>query len=751
MFRSMRFILAWLAVFGTALAQADPPARVGRLALVENEVNFRVDRSDAGGPASINWPISSGAEVDTERRGRAEIWIGATAFRLAGSSELRFPVVDDRQISAQLLRGTLTVSILEREQSDEVTVQTPEGRVSFAGPGRYRIDVQGDHSELTSQAGRASFDDGERRQLVEAGEKASFYGGGRMQIENYEGPDAFDRWVAARENAALAKAGPRHVSPAMTGYQDLDAYGDWQSQPDYGAVWYPRAVADDWAPYRFGRWVWIAPWGWTWVDRAPWGFAPFHYGRWVQVRGRWGWVPGSYVARPVYAPALVAWIGNPGWSVSFSFGSAPAVGWFPLAPREVYIPGFRASPTYVRQINVTHIHDVTIIDRAVRNGPPRAYAYRDQPRAVTVVPARNFREGRPITPRELGRHDQRELARAPQARAVPDSTWLPRPTHEERREVPGGRANEGRPSRDGAPLMRPPANERLPDGRRDDPQRMEMQQREAQQRQEMQRRDAEQQEARHRDQQRTEMQQREAQQKQEMQRRDAEQQEGRRRDQQRIEMQQREVQQKQEMQRRDAEQQEGRRRDQQRIEMQQREAQQKQEIQRREVEQQEGRRRDQERIEMQQREAQQKQEMQRRDAEQQEGRRRDQERIEMQQREAQQKQEIQRRDVEQQEGRRREQQRMEMQQREAQQRQEIQRRDAEQQEGRRRDQQRMEMQQREAQQKQEMQRQEAQQQEARRRDQQRMEAQQRETQQRQEQRPPESRGGNREGGERGPR
>jgi len=693
MSRSMRFILTLCAVLGTTLALADPPARVGRLALVENGVNFRVDRSDAGGPASINWPISSGAEVDTERRGRAEIWVGSTAFRLAGSSELHFPVVDDRQISAQLLSGTLTVSILERGQSDDVTVQTPEGRVSFAGPGRYRIDVQGDHTELTTQAGRASFDDGERRQPVAAGEKASFYGGGRVQIDNDEGQDAFDRWVAARENAALANAGPRHVSPAMTGYQDLDAYGDWQALPDYGAVWYPRAVADDWAPYRFGRWVWIAPWGWTWVDRAPWGFAPFHYGRWVQVGGRWGWVPGTYVARPVYAPALVAWIGSPGWSISFSFGSAPAVGWFPLAPREVYVPGFRASPTYVRQINVTHVHDVKIVDRALRDGPSRPYAYRDQPRAVTVVPAQHLREGRPITAGELGRHESRELTRAPQARAVPDSTWLPRPSREERREAPGGRANEGRPSRDVAPLMRPPANERQPDGRRDDPPRIEMQQREAQQKQEMQRRDAEQQEARHRDQQRMEVQQREAQQKQEMQRREAEQQDGRRREQQRMEVQQREAQQKQDIQRRDAEQQEGRHRDQQRMEVQQREAQQKQEMQRREAEQQEGRRREQQRMEMQQREAQQKQEMQRREAEQ--------------------------------EGRRREQQRMEVQQREAQQKQEMQRQEVQQQEARRLDQQRLEMQQRETQQRQEM--------------------------QRQEQRPPESRGGNREGGERGPR
>ena len=57
------------------------------------------------------------------------------------------------------------------------------------------------------------------------------------------------------------------------------------------AVWYPN-VYPGWAPYREGHWAWVEPWGWTWVDDAPWGFAPFHYGRWVNVGGRWGWVPG---------------------------------------------------------------------------------------------------------------------------------------------------------------------------------------------------------------------------------------------------------------------------------------------------------------------------------------------------------------------------------------------------------------------------------------------------------------------------
>ncbi|UCV28427.1 DUF6600 domain-containing protein [Ferribacterium limneticum] len=407
-----------------AMAQNDPPARVGRLAHLENEVNLRVDRNDQGGPATINWPISSGAVLETGRRGRAEVWIGSTAYRLADDSQAEFLTVDDRQVDVRLNEGSLAVTVLDRDQVDDVMVVTPDGNVRFQTPGRYRVDVLDDHSELTVQAGRATFDDGRRVTPVAAGQQASRWGDGRERLDGNWRQDAFDQWVANRENATLASTARRHVSPHMTGYQDLDAYGDWQSAPDYGVVWYPRAVADDWAPYRYGRWAWVAPWGWTWIDQAPWGFAPFHYGRWAMIHGRWGWVPGRLVARPVYAPALVAWIGNPGWNVSFGFGAAPAVGWFPLAPREVYVPGHRHSHQYVRQINVSHVRDAHVIERAMRPGPQQAFSHHASPRAVTVVPANLVREGRPITAHEVRPQQRQELGRAPLASRAPNAAWL---------------------------------------------------------------------------------------------------------------------------------------------------------------------------------------------------------------------------------------------------------------------------------------------------------------------------------------
>jgi len=446
--------LALLALL-PALAMADPPARVGRLAYMENRVNLAFERDAAGEPATLNWPISSGAVLDTERRGKAEVWVGSTAYRLAGDSRVEFAIVDDRQVTLQLNQGSLAVSIFDRDQADDVTIHTPDGSIRFAAPGRYRIDVFGDHSELIAQAGQASIDNRGRLTPVGAGQRGSF-GGGRIRVERNDEQDAFDDWVAERENITMAGTSRQYVSPYMTGYQDLDAYGDWQPAPDYGSVWYPRSVADDWAPYRFGRWAWVDPWGWTWIDQAPWGFAPFHYGRWVQIRSRWAWVPGRPVGRPVYAPALVGWIGNPGWSVGFSSGSAPAVGWFPLAPREVYVPGYRHSTNYVRQINVTHVHDAGMIDRAVRSGPAGQFAHRGSPQAVTIVPANLMREGRPITAREFRRPERIDLGRAPLPTSAPNADWL----------APA--ANARRPQADDR-SPRPSASQQVPAMRQDMP------------------------------------------------------------------------------------------------------------------------------------------------------------------------------------------------------------------------------------------------------------------------------------------
>jgi FecR protein len=459
LFRNIFGLIVLIGFLTPALAESDPPARVGRLSLAEGDVTFRADRQDPGNPAVVNWPVSSGAILDTGGRSRAEVWIGSTAYRLAGKSRTEFVAVDDRRVNLQLATGTLAVTIRDRNQADDLDIETPEGRVRFTGAGRYRIEAGSDRTTIAAQSGTAEVIAGGQTFAVRAGEMATLGGSGRVGMESAPYGDDFDTWVSLRDDQEKSTLARRNVSPYMTGYQDLDAYGDWDTADDYGTVWYPRAVSAGWAPYSDGRWAWVEPWGWTWIDAAPWGFAPFHYGRWILIGDRWGWAPGAYTARPVYAPALVGWYGNPGWSASFSYGAAPAVGWFPLAPREVYVPAYRTSPTYLRQLNVTHVTNVREIERAARPDYRPHYRHSGQPQAVTVVPANTLREGKPVAGAAIRQRNMHELGKAPLANRAPGRDWLP-PAGSAGRPTPQG--EPGAPDRRRA--MPPPAvQQRVPD------------------------------------------------------------------------------------------------------------------------------------------------------------------------------------------------------------------------------------------------------------------------------------------------
>ena len=99
--------------------------------------------------------------------------------------------------------------------------------------------------------------------------------------------------------------------------------------------------------------------------------------------------------RPVYAPALVAWVGGPSFGVGIAVGG-PAVGWFPLGPREVFVPAYGYSPRYIERVNVTN---TVIVNRTVFtnvNVTNVTYVNRGVAGAVTVVPQGALASGRPI-------------------------------------------------------------------------------------------------------------------------------------------------------------------------------------------------------------------------------------------------------------------------------------------------------------------------------------------------------------------
>jgi hypothetical protein len=396
---AVRFLLSMalaVAVPGHAAAtdDADPPARVGRASLVEGDVAYL--RDGQWEPLPLNWPVTTGTRLSAAPGARAEVRIGSTALRLAGATELEFVRLDDDATALRLHHGTIDARVRNREVAQSFSVETLEARATLLEPGRYRFDAgaEPETTAVSAEQGAARVESRGNSLDLRAGKRAEVWRDGDMRLGDMQ-PDGFDEWALERDRRAEVVQSARYVSPEMTGYESLDDHGDWRELPDYGPVWMPRAVPVGWAPYRAGRWAWVAPWGWTWIDEAPWGFAPFHYGRWALIGGVWGWVPGRVVVRPVYAPALVGWIGRPGWSVTVSIGTVPAVGWFPLAPREVFVPAYRCSTTYVRHVNVAHVTNVAHITNVTRVTNVN-YVNRRHDRAVTVAPAAAVTRGQPI-------------------------------------------------------------------------------------------------------------------------------------------------------------------------------------------------------------------------------------------------------------------------------------------------------------------------------------------------------------------
>src|SRR5207245_2208176 len=208
----------------------------------------------------------------------------------------------------------------QRATADEDDPPSRVARLAYAH-GNVSFNPAGTDDWVSAVVNRPITTGGGYAYTIHAREEGFFNGIDQLDADiqrvRDEGDD-FDYWCAERDRRIDHSASARYVSDDVIGYEDLDEYGGWRPVPEYGTVWFPHTTVVGWAPYRYGHWVWISPWGWTWVDDEPWGFAPFHYGRWVVVGGVWGWVPcaprtvvGVAYVRPVYAPALVAWVGGP--------------------------------------------------------------------------------------------------------------------------------------------------------------------------------------------------------------------------------------------------------------------------------------------------------------------------------------------------------------------------------------------------------------------------------------------------------
>jgi hypothetical protein len=409
-----------------ATAHGDPPARVGHASVVGDSLEHSKD-GNTWQPALAGMPLTGLSTLRTAQS-RAELRIGSTALRMAPQVQLQFEQLDDAAVVVALHIGRLNVRLRQCCQGgDRLAVLMDGARFDATSAGSFHLDTNARALKLTVRvyAGSGTLTLGSQRIQLTAGQQV-LADTQTMRVIR-QGPaerNPIDDWADVRDAAAQASAEQGgtalYVPVEVTGAALLDEHGAWRNDPRWGPVWFPRGVAADWAPYRQGRWAWVEPWGWTWVDNAPWGFAPFHYGRWTFLAGRWGWLPGNAQARPVYAPALVGFYGTPpgGWghhssgpatggAAGSAAAAAAAIGWYPLGPGELYrLPG-NGSTAYLQALNQPHVQSAQDLAlRSAATSPTGAdtatvYRYAQTSFAATVVPRAVFEGGLPVAPARL--------------------------------------------------------------------------------------------------------------------------------------------------------------------------------------------------------------------------------------------------------------------------------------------------------------------------------------------------------------
>jgi hypothetical protein len=415
----------------------DPPSRVARLAYAQGSVSFQPAGTEDWVTAGMNRPATTGDKLWSDHDGRVELQLDGSMIRLSNNTGFSFLNLSDTVTQIQLSAGTLLVRVRRLDDNETYEIDTPNLAFSVLRPGVYKISVNdaGDSTAIRIRSGQGEVTGGGAAYTVHANDYSTFSGFDHLSAnsENYGNEeDQFDSWAANRDRRSEHSNSARYVSSDVVGYEDLDDHGSWRQTRDNGNVWFPRTSVPGWAPYHYGHWAYIEPWGYTWVDDEPWGFAPFHYGRWVSYEGSWGWVPapprseGVVYVRPVYAPALVAWVGGPHFAIGVGVGggeyaSGESVGWFPLGPREVYVPSYRVSRNYVNNVNVSNTtvnstvvnnyYNNTVVTNNV-NVTNVKYVNQSVPGAVAATTPNAFTGAQSVSKNSV-KVDQREVASAP--------------------------------------------------------------------------------------------------------------------------------------------------------------------------------------------------------------------------------------------------------------------------------------------------------------------------------------------------
>jgi hypothetical protein len=393
-----------------------------RVSYIHGQVSFWRPGALDWAPAMLNTPLAPGDALYTGSDGTVEIQVGPRAFvRGAVGTQIGIDNQEPDYIQLRVTAGYAGLDLRGLPAGHTVELDTPNAAFVVERPGYYRADVDQDSTAFaTYRGGTATMTlAGGNATRVEANQQVVVTGtdSPRVAIGATPALTAWDRWGYQRSTYLLQPASQQYVAPAVYGTEALDQYGGWRTVETYGHVWVPAGVPVGWAPYSTGRWVWDPRFGWTWLDDAPWGWAPYHYGRWVFIGGVWAWAPGPVVVRPVYAPALVVFLGSPTVIVG------RPLCWAPLAWGEPVIPwwgrpGFIGRPWWGGWGGPRVVNNVVIAPTTTVN-VTNITVYRNVTvtNAVVGVPVETFGHGT-VKPTPVSQAQVQQLAPVPGPVAV---------------------------------------------------------------------------------------------------------------------------------------------------------------------------------------------------------------------------------------------------------------------------------------------------------------------------------------------
>ena len=279
-------------------------ARIVRISYVSGQVS--IDHGQGYESATMNVPVTERNWLKTASDGWAEVQLeDGSLVRLAPDTVVAFS-----QLGRLSSGSTVTTVDLDQGEAEfkvaqggnnEFQVTVKNKTVELDQPAAFRVtSTNADPMEVVVWKGEVSIRDSESGGEVAVKKNETFvldptdvaqYG-----LDKRAEADDLDQFSQDRDRYLSTYArGGYSQSPYQYGTGDLNYYGQYVDDPDYGTVWQPNGVSSDWDPFANGYWSYEPGFGYTWVSAYPWGWLPFRYGNWVFINNRgWCWEPGNW-------------------------------------------------------------------------------------------------------------------------------------------------------------------------------------------------------------------------------------------------------------------------------------------------------------------------------------------------------------------------------------------------------------------------------------------------------------------------